>query len=703
MTASAPSAVPLLGIVVVNYGSSALLRANLAERGIGGPHDRVVVVDNSADPAERATVAALCADSGWQLVALPHNPGFGAAVNAGVAAARAAGCVTFLCLNPDAVVTPAVVDALREHSLREPLALISPRIEDSSGAVVFQGVRMDLRDGRMHRRPDDASGPAPEGFQEWLTGACLVVHHELFDRMGGFAEDYFLYWEDVDLSRRALDVGGTLVLRPDLVVVHDEGGTQVRGSARAKSATYYRYNCRNRLLFAARHLPRRDLLRWLVRTPAESRQILLRGGRRQLLTSSAPLRAALRGTAEGVGLALRALVRPPAGTQRGPAPALVVHPGAELYGSDRMLLEAVSALVDAGRPVTVALPGPGPLTPLLRDRGADVVVCPMPVLRKAALRPAGAVRLLRDGLTGLLPAVALVRRHGSVYVNTLTIPSWLVLARLLRRPVLCHVHEAERSAPRLLRRAMALAPRLADGVVVNSRFSLGVLADVAPSLRERAVVVYNGVQGPADVTPARRAPDGALRLLFIGRLSPRKGPQVAVATLRELLARGIDAHLTLLGSVFEGYEWFEEELHEAVREAGLEARVDFLGFRPEVWPVLAGADVVLVPSLVDEPFGNTAVEAVLAARPVVVSGTSGLVEAVTGYGSAQCVEPGRTDAWADAVARIAADWPRYRDAAAEDAATAALRHAPREYQRHLAEAFTALGTAGARRRGSAAR
>ena len=681
---------PVLGVVVVNYGSSALLRANLAGRGVDGPDVHVVVVDNSADADERAAVAALSAGEGWQLVSLPHNPGFGAAVNAGVAAARAAGCVTFLCLNPDAVVTPVVVDALREQSLREPLALISPRIEDSSGTVVFRGVRMDWRDGRMHRRPEGERGPAPDGFMDWLTGACLVVHRELFDRMGGFAEDYFLYWEDVDLSHRAMTAGGTLLVREDLVVVHDEGGTQERGSGRAKSATYYRYNCRNRLLFAARQLPRRDLLRWLVRTPAESRQILLRGGRRQLLASSAPVRAAVRGSLEGIAIALQALVRPPVHLRPGSARALVVHPGAELYGSDRMLLEAVSALVEGGRPVTVALPGPGPLAQLLRDRGADVVACPMPILRKAALRPAGAVRLLREGVTGLLPAVRLIRRHGSVYVNTLTIPSWLVLARLLRRPVLCHVHEAEKSAPRLVRRAMAMAPRLADGVVVNSRFSLGVLADVAPSLGERASVVYNGVQGPDRVTPARATLDGAVRLLFIGRLSPRKGPHVALAALRELVARGVDAHLTVLGSVFDGYEWFEAELRETVQAAGLGTRVEFLGFRPEVWPVLAGADVVLVPSLVDEPFGNTAIEAVLAARPVVVSRTSGLVEAVTGYSGAQAVEPGVAGAWADAVARIVTDWPRYREAAVEDAAAAALRHAPREYQRRLAAEFAAI-------------
>jgi glycosyltransferase involved in cell wall biosynthesis len=375
----------------------------------------------------------------------------------------------------------------------------------------------------------------------------------------------------------------------------------------------------------------------------------------------------------------------------GRPPVLVAHPGAELYGADRVLLESVAAL-STRFDVTVALPSSGPLVRELEALGVRVALCPMPVLRNAALRPRGALRLLADGVRGLLPALRLLRRHGGagVYVNTLTIPSWPLLARLSGRPSLCHVHEAERSAPRILRRGMALCPVLADRVVVNSRFTLDVLTEVAPRLGRRSTVLYNAVRGPAEMVPTRPELDDPLRLLFVGRLSPRKGPQVAVAALRELVDRGVDAHLVLLGSAFEGYEWFESELRQTVTAAKLDARVDFLGFRPDVWPHLADADVVLVPSVGEESFGNTAVEAVLAARPLVVSATSGLREAAAGYASAQAVDPGRAVDWADAVARVAADWSAFRRAAVEDAREARRRHAPSRYQMQLVELVASL-------------
>lgn len=370
---------------------------------------------------------------------------------------------------------------------------------------------------------------------------------------------------------------------------------------------------------------------------------------------------------------------------------LVVHPGAELYGADRVLAESATALAGPFD-VTVALPGPGPLVAELESRGMRVVQCRMPVLRNAALRPRGALRLVADALLGAVPALRLLRSAGEagVYVNTLTLPSWPLLARLAGRRSVCHVHEAEQSAPRLLRIGMAVCPALADRVIANSRFCLDVLAETAPWLRRRATVVHSGVPGPASVTPPRAELDGPVRLLFVGRLSPRKGPQVAVATLQELLARGVDARLQLLGSVFEGYEWFETELRATVADAGLADRVEFLGFRSPVWQALAASDVVLVPSVMEESFGLTAVEAVLAGRPLVVSDSSGLREAAAGYVSAQAVVPGDTALWADAVQRVLADWPTFRRAAVDDAAEARRRHAPGLYAERLVAVLDAL-------------
>jgi GT2 family glycosyltransferase len=318
MSAGQPPGDPedgLLGIVVVNFGSAHLVERHLGRIRLEGMPVRVVVVDNYLDEAEQRRIQALCADRGWTVALLPDNRGFGAGVNAGVRAARELGCVTFLLLNPDAELDATVVDELRRDSLREPLSLITPRVDGPDGHPWFVGAVVHRNSGRIRSRSsDDHAGVLP-----WVTGACLVVHRDLWERMGGFDESYFLYWEDVDLSYRCQQVGGQVRVRLDLVARHAVGGTQGAVRGRAKSAIYYRFNCRNRLLFAARHLPRRDMVRWLWATPSVSWEILMRGGRRQLLHRPGLALAAARGAIEGVGIVLGALVG--AGRRRAAEPA----------------------------------------------------------------------------------------------------------------------------------------------------------------------------------------------------------------------------------------------------------------------------------------------------------------------------------------------------------------------------------------------
>ena len=368
--------------------------------------------------------------------------------------------------------------------------------------------------------------------------------------------------------------------------------------------------------------------------------------------------------------------------------AVLVHPNAELYGADRMFLESVVAFVEDGWDVTVAMPERGPLVERVEAAGARFELCPTPVLRKGLLGARGLLTLAREALTGIRAGRRLLdrARPSVVYVSTVTIPLWVVLARLRRVPVLCHVHEAERSVPRVLRDALALPLNLADVVLANSQFAVDVVLGSFRRLAPRVRLLSNGVVGPPEPERAREHLVGPVRLVYVGRLSARKGVDVAVDALGVLRERGVDAHLDVVGAVYPGYEWYLDELTGRIASSGLEDWVTLHGFQDPVWGYLAAADVALVPSRTDEPFGNTAVEAVLAARPVVATVTGGLLEATAGYRSAQTVRPDDPAAVADAVQRVVRDWSGFADDAWADAARAAERHAPAAYRAAVAQA-----------------
>lgn len=385
------------------------------------------------------------------------------------------------------------------------------------------------------------------------------------------------------------------------------------------------------------------------------------------------------------------------GAEAGPAlmPAshriLIAHPSPDMYGADRVLLETVAGYVAAGWVVTVTLPAGGALVAEIEARGAAVELCPTLVLRKALLHPSGLSTLVSSTARALRPGLRLLgtQRPDVVLVNTVTLPLWLFLARLRQRKVMAHVHEAEDSVGRLLRLLLALPLLLAHSVIVNSDATASVVGTSLPLLRRKLRRIYNGVAGPESVSSVRSELDSPVRLVFVGRLSERKAADLAVAAVAVLKGRGVAAELEVVGSVFPGYEWYERQLRERIAAGGLQDQVNLSGFAAVVWQAYERADIALCPSRV-ESLGNSAIEAQLAGRPLVVSRIQGLVEVADGGRCAVIVDPDSPAGIADAVQVFLADWPAALRLAELARADAQLRFSPAAYGQAIVEAAGVL-------------
>lgn len=222
-----PDPITNVTVVTVTYNSLAVLPDMLASLPTGLP---VVIVDNSpeADPA----LEALASRHTAHLLRNEVNSGFGAGCNQGAGLAETP-FVMFL--NPDATVEKGCFEALLlAASAYSDAAAFNPRTLGARGRISFKR-RSNLLPGQ-HR----LGGTAPEIDQEVpvLTGAALFVAKEMFDRVGGFDEDIFLYYEDDDLSLR-LAQHGPLMHIPAAVVRHNDGHSTVRSPETAYFKAYH--------------------------------------------------------------------------------------------------------------------------------------------------------------------------------------------------------------------------------------------------------------------------------------------------------------------------------------------------------------------------------------------------------------------------------------------------------------------------------
>lgn len=305
---SAPQAKEF-ALIVVNYGSSQLLAKNLGDLTLAALGGQIVIVDNYTSSQEVQAVEELALAKHWTVLALESNRGFGAAVNAGAELAFERGAHALAVLNPDAHMESEALLRLYQAVVEDSNLIISPTIQTSDGRTWFDGMDLYVNSGRVasRRRPTAPTGP----HEPWISGACFAVSRTLWQLVGGFDDDYFLYWEDVDLSHRVIKSGGKLAVSGSILAVHDPGGTQIRvGGDRTKSELYYFYNIRNRLVYAAKHLEGKEVRSWIYATPRVSYEILLAGGRRQFFSSLAPVRAYFLGILHGLRMIVSIRARP---------------------------------------------------------------------------------------------------------------------------------------------------------------------------------------------------------------------------------------------------------------------------------------------------------------------------------------------------------------------------------------------------------
>ncbi|MDQ6658669.1 MAG: glycosyltransferase, partial [Actinomycetota bacterium] len=265
---------------------------------------------------------------------------------------------------------------------------------------------------------------------------------------------------------------------------------------------------------------------------------------------------------------------------------LVANPSADVYGADLQLLDSISGMIDGGMTVTVSVPTDGPLLAKLVERGASVRFDVAPVVRRSALSAAGIARLGGQHALGVVRLARLLRRlrPDVVYVNTMTIPVWIAAARITRIPVVCHVHEAEDADSTLILKALLAPLTFATALIANSKVAIKALTDVYPSLGGRTRLIYNGIPHPP-IDPGLRSwdPHTSFRLAAVCRLSPRKAPDVAIDAVARLRAEGRNVSLTIYGTAFTGYEWFEQQLHDRAGQPDLAGAVTFGGYVSPVW------------------------------------------------------------------------------------------------------------------------
>ena len=214
-----------LSVVIVTHDHREAVRGALpalAAQLVDG--DQLIVVDNASSDGTAETVRELAPDA--MVIEAGVNLGFAAGCNHGASAASG----ELLCfLNPDAVPAPGFREAIerplsddRDWAAWQGLVTAEGgRVVNTHGGMVhFSGIAWAGGAGEPVDRWEGRAGRGPGAEPGFVSGACLAIRRAIFERLGGFADEFFLYHEDVDLSLRLRLAGHRLGMEPAARVEH---------------------------------------------------------------------------------------------------------------------------------------------------------------------------------------------------------------------------------------------------------------------------------------------------------------------------------------------------------------------------------------------------------------------------------------------------------------------------------------------------
>ncbi len=224
----------MLSIIIVNYRSWKRLDAclnSIASQMINGL--QVIVVDNHSN--DGFATEFITKHPAVQFILQDSNPGFAQACNKGASLAHNR---WLLFLNPDTILPPNTLGPLLIKATSQPSwKLIGIRQYNDHGKDthahglflkwwnIWPPVRSLERLIKGRKFSKQYVSSAPVTYPDWISGSFVFIRSDDFKDLGGWDERFWMYCEDMDLSKRAAMKGWERVMYNELSCVHSHGGS----------------------------------------------------------------------------------------------------------------------------------------------------------------------------------------------------------------------------------------------------------------------------------------------------------------------------------------------------------------------------------------------------------------------------------------------------------------------------------------------
>ena len=320
---------------------------------------------------------------------------------------------------------------------------------------------------------------------------------------------------------------------------------------------------------------------------------------------------------------------------------LVLHVVSDMYGSSKVLLQAVTALKASGHKVCVVVSEKGPLTEALELEGIETKIIRLGILRRRYLNVLGLLN--RAGvLTRAFFALKKLCKQNQIdiiYTNTAPVIIGGILSKFTGIKNVWHLHEILEPSSFMHRFFGWLINATAQKVIVVSD---AVYNNWAGRIyASKMVKVYNGFEASdinVDVNVGANASvplreqlnlnNNTVLVGMVGRVNLIKGQFYFIQIAAAAKAAGLNCHFVMIGDAYKGYEYLYPQLENQITTLGLQNSITNLYYQPNAVSLIQQLDIFVLPSIKPDSFPVVILEAMAAGKPVIATNQGGAQEQI---------------------------------------------------------------------------
>jgi glycosyltransferase involved in cell wall biosynthesis len=314
-----------------------------------------------------------------------------------------------------------------------------------------------------------------------------------------------------------------------------------------------------------------------------------------------------------------------------------------MYGSSKVLLQAVTALKARGHKVCVVVSENGPLTQALALEGIETKIIRLGILRRRYFNALGLLNRAGVLVRAFFALKKLCKQNqiDIIYTNTAPVIIGGMLSKFTGIKNVWHLHEILEPSSFMHRFFGWMINATAQKVIVVSDAVYNNWAGRIDA--SKMVKVYNGFEASGvnvdvnvgananNIKPLREQlnlNNNTVLVGMVGRVNLIKGQFYFIQIAAAAKAAGLNCHFVMIGDAYKGYEYLYPQLENQIDALGLQNTITNLYYQPNAAALIQQLDIFVLPSIKPDSFPVVILEAMAAGKPIIATNQGGAQEQI---------------------------------------------------------------------------